>query len=347
MKKTLRSIKHNWDAKRQVGDAASLNYNGRSTYAAIAHMPITKPFSCRILTQMSTRPFDRFWLVAVVLVASCEQAALGNTQTQKTSAQGPQSKPLVLMTYNVLADRIASTERMKSLFEIMEKNQPDILALQEVAPWFLAELLKQPWVKSGYHCPSFGGRQVAPGGLYIISKYPITEAGWKILSSKQQRTAMLVQLDILGEKLSVVTMHMESQLNDGPVRAKQLDQIFSLASTGDHAIVLGDFNFGDNEAEESHIPATYVDLWKTHHPKDPGYTWDIQVSAMAKQGSFPGEPSRRIDRILLRSPAYRSSQIKIIGNKALNKDQTLFPSDHFGLVGTMTRQSVQRQHPRR
>ena len=126
------------DAKRQVGDAASLNYNWYSTYTAIAHMRITKPFSCRVLIQMSTRPFDRFWLVAVVLVACCGQAALGNTQTQKTSAQGPQSKPLVLMTYNVLADRIASTERMKSLFEIMEKTNPISLPCKK---WLHGSLL--------------------------------------------------------------------------------------------------------------------------------------------------------------------------------------------------------------
>ena len=52
--------------------------------------------------------------------------------------------PLVFMTWNVLADRVASAERMKSLFEIIKKDEPDVRARQEVTSWFLRELLEQP-----------------------------------------------------------------------------------------------------------------------------------------------------------------------------------------------------------
>jgi hypothetical protein len=72
------------------------------------------------------------------------------------------------------------------------------------------------------------------------------------------------------------------------------------------------------------------------HPKDPGYTWNIEVSDMARKGSFPGEPSRRLDRILVRSNVWVPEKIRIIGDKpVVPKNKELFPSDHFGLIATL------------
>jgi hypothetical protein len=57
---------------------------------------------------------------------------------------------------------------------------------------------------------------------------------------------------------------------------------------------------------------------------------------MAKSGSFPGEKSRRIDRILLRSAVWKPGSIRILGDApVMPGDRSLFPSDHFGLVGSV------------
>jgi endonuclease/exonuclease/phosphatase family metal-dependent hydrolase len=275
------------------------------------------------------------WFLAIVLMAGCNLAE-PETPTAAAPKLAPPVKPLVFMTYNVLADPIAPEERTKSLLEIIRSIRPDVIALQEVAPWFLDELLEQPWVREEYHAPLFDDKLVAPGGQYILSKYPIERADWIILSGKQQRTAIAVHLEIAGRKVAVATSHMESMLEDGPVRAKQLDEIFALVDDADNAVVLGDFNFGDREAEESHIPPSYRDLWAELHPHDPGYTWNIEVSEMARSGSFPGEPSRRIDRILVSLSGYQPTWIKIVGNEPLVEGGTIFPSDHFGLVGAVS-----------
>lgn len=288
---------------------------------------------------MLHRLAGQLWLLTLVFGVGC---GVAQTDTPSEPIQVPASvvslaaKPVVLMTYNVLADRIAAAERTKSLLEIIRQNQPDIIALQEVAPWFLQELLDQPWIKEAYRAPLFDGEQIAPGGQYILSKFPIQKTDWIILSGSQRRTAVMVYLDIEGKTFAVATSHMESMLEDGPIRAEQLDYIFSVVEKADNAVVLGDFNFGDGEAEESHIPASYVDLWTELHSNKPGYTWNIEVSEMARAGSFPGEPSRRIDRILLRSKSYQPGWIKIVGDKPLVAGGNVFPSDHFGLVGAIS-----------
>ena len=59
---------------------------------------------------------------------------------------------------------------------------------------------------------------------------------------------------------------------------------------------------------------------------------------MARGGSFPGEKSARIDRILLRSPGWKPKEVAIIGDKPIHPGKKdLFPSDHFGVKGTLVR----------
>ena len=59
------------------------------------------------------------------------------------------------MTWSVLADRVASAERMKSLFEIIKKDEPDVIGCQEVTSWFVRESLEQPWGPKGVFRPFF------------------------------------------------------------------------------------------------------------------------------------------------------------------------------------------------
>ena len=76
--------------------------------------------------------------------------------------------------------------------------------------------------------------------------------------------------------------------------------------------------------------------FKLDVPDDPGLTWDIKKSKMAKKESFDGEKSRRIDRILVRSSAWQPKSIRIIGDEpVVPGERDLFPSDHFGLVGVL------------
>jgi endonuclease/exonuclease/phosphatase family metal-dependent hydrolase len=129
---------------------------------------------------------------------------------------------------------------------------------------------------------------------------------------------------------------MESYLEDGPVQAVQLDRMFARLRGAEHALLLGDLNFGDGEPESSHLEAGYEDRWIALHPGLPGYTWDIDRSDLARDSSFRGEPSRRLDRVLLRSSVWRGGAVTILGDRPVHPGKTdLFPSDHFGLLADL------------
>ena len=197
--------------------------------------------------------------------------------------------------------------------------------------------MQEPWVSNGYHATMHDGEAAAVRGLFILSRFPITRTYANLLPGGQGRAILAVALEVDGREMRVATVHMESPLDQGPVRAEQLDMVFELIGGAEEAILLGDLNFGDGEQPETeHLQEDFIDVWRALRPAEPGYTWDMTKSEMAKRGSFPNETSRRIDRILVKSKLWKPKSIHIIGHAAVAADQpAVFASDHFGLVGTL------------
>jgi endonuclease/exonuclease/phosphatase family metal-dependent hydrolase len=246
------------------------------------------------------------------------------------------SKPEVtakLLTYNVLADQVHLEARLPALFEILKKSDADIIAMQEVAPWFLIELGKQEWLKK-YHGTMAEGKLIAPRGLLILSKSPILKVTAELLTTRQHRALLVVETKIKNIKVAVATCHLESPLEASKTRAIQIEEFYKILDKAEHSVFLGDFNFGDGEEPEtSMLIPKYVDSWRHTNPKDVGYTWNIEKSEMAKLGSFPNEKSRRLDRIFIHSKNLTPTKTEIIGNNEIQGNKGVFPSDHFGLLG--------------
>jgi endonuclease/exonuclease/phosphatase family metal-dependent hydrolase len=253
------------------------------------------------------------------------------------SADEPKTaKTASLVTYNVLADPEQADQRVPTLLKTIGDCDADVIALQEVAPWFIRRLAKADWFKK-YHAPKTGGKIICPRGLLILSKQPITSPEFGLLPSKQRRAYLVVDTKIRGVKFKIATCHLDSFLKEGAVRAKQMDIIFKKLSAGDNAVFMGDFNFGDDEQPETkHLDKAYADVWTRTNPDKKGYTWNIEKSEMARKGSFPNEKSRRIDRILIKSKQAKPISANILGDKPLKGKTDIFPSDHFGLRGIVT-----------
>ncbi|TNE50174.1 MAG: hypothetical protein EP343_09595 [Deltaproteobacteria bacterium] len=296
---------------------------------------------------------------------------LGSSNSRRSFAERPtkraskDKKPILqqlkFVTYNVLADRHFQQQRTQGLIRILKASNADVIALQEAAGWFLIPLLQTSWVKKHYHMSRYRGRPVAPGGQFLLSKYPIARTFWDILPGPQRRAALFAELKVNGRSLAVATTHMESPLEDGPIRARQLDRMFQLLKKYDDAVLLGDFNFGDGEQPDTqHLDSSYTDVWTLLMKGKPGYTWDIPGNPLAKVGSFKGERNRRLDRILVRSKRWRATSVRRLGMKAIGQGKwygsplyqtgnkaideahrnglmmKIFPSDHYGLVGTLS-----------
>ncbi len=264
--------------------------------------------------------------------------------TSKPSTKSSNPKQLTFLTYNVLADSRFAKQRIPALMKLLKQSSADIIALQEVTAWFLNRLEKQKWVRS-YHKVGSNKGKLAPGGLYILSRFPVQQHLYKRVPSHQGRGFLMALLKLHKKTLAVGTVHLESPLKAGAIRVLQMKVAFSHLAKADESVLLGDFNFGDGEQPDTKaLPNIYVDPWPMLHPKKDGYTWDIRQSDMAKQGSFPGEKSRRIDRILMRSRHWRPDMTRIIGTQPITPgNKNLFPSDHFGLLARFYRQGKQKE----
>lgn len=245
----------------------------------------------------------------------------------------PSPRELCVVTYNVLADDDLVKERVPKLLEILKGTNADVIVLQEVAPWFADQLMKEPWAQT-YHRPLKDGKPFIAREYLVLSRFPITGFEMAPLPGKQRRTFFSVTVELPGGPARFATCHLESFLQDGPIRAQQLDIYFQKLTGDFDAFFAGDFNFGDGEEPDtSHIDKAYRDAWRDVHPNKPGFTWDIEKSPMAKAGSFPNEPSRRLDKILFRSKRWKPVEAELLGTEPVSaKSNRVFPSDHFGLM---------------
>lgn len=303
------------------------------------------------VTDQPAKP-PRTWLpmalwIAGILLALC---SCGSDRAQKPAkpefkpvTSGPATLP-TFATYNVLADQNRADERLPVLLRILGETSADVIALQEVTPPFAERLLREEWAKI-YNTTLGDPRGGVPGGLAILSRLPVEKQEYRRLSGRQGRGVLTVRLRTAGRSLAVATVHLESPLEAGEVRAQQLGEILPLLAGADEAVLMGDFNFGDGEQPETAgLPASFVDLWTALRPGEPGFTWNIEKSPMARDGSFPGEKSRRLDRILLCSKSWAPERVWIVGDEpAVNGDAGLFPSDHFGLLGRICRKPAPRE----
>lgn len=245
---------------------------------------------------------------------------------------------LRVLTYNVLADPVEPDARVAALSRIMQEANADIIALQEVTPWFTARLLREPWTEP-YHRARQDGRTVIAHEFVILSRFRLLDFHTSPLPGAQRRVLHRITVDLAGTPTAIATCHLESLLDDGPTRATQLEAFFADLAVFEEAIFLGDFNFGDGEQPETvRLREEFVDAWRAVHPREPGFTWDVERSPFARRESFPGEGGRRLDRMLLKSTRWVPATATIVGDEPLaGSAGAMFPSDHFGLLVTLRR----------
>ncbi len=81
------------------------------------------------------------------------------------------------LSFNVFASDLKNARRRaRTVFALVKRTDPTFIAFQEVEDWFLQALKLEPWVQN-YYQSDFGSGH-APGGLYILSKYPLSKVAY-------------------------------------------------------------------------------------------------------------------------------------------------------------------------
>ncbi len=158
--------------------------------------------------------------------------------------------PLSIMTYNLHNGFNTKGDLdMEALARIIEENNPDIVALQEISRgWVISGRLDMlGWLSRRLNMGYVSGPTADPlWGNAILSRYPIVEYSSSDLPPRSLpllRGLLSASIDIgNGERLNVIATHLHHIESDSEVRQLQVPVITDFWDDAPRTVILGDLN---------------------------------------------------------------------------------------------------------
>lgn len=256
----------------------------------------------------------------------------------------PRSRPLALgafsvATYNVWFDPFEHARRCAAVLDILEREEPDVIALEEVTTPFLECLLARPWVRAHYRCSR---ARLAPDQHYdvvMLSRLPVLRFAAHTLPTDMGRRLHTLVLATTQGELAIAGVHLESMRERTPTRLAQIHETIRILAAAPLSVWLGDFNAGPASEEDLAIRCAFRDAWD-ELSQEPGYTRDTSANAMLAK--VKADRRQRIDRVLLRGEGLSALTIRLLGTQPLpGSDGQVFPSDHFGLIARLEQRALE------
>ncbi len=235
---------------------------------------------------------------------------------------------LRVATFNVWFGDHELKRRAEALCDLLDTESPDVIALQEFTPAFGSMLRHQPWTRQ--YQWSTSSEALYDYSNLLLCRLPNATFERTKLWSYQGRHLDLVYLD---SGIAIGTVHLESRRHNAEIRGTQLSDIFSNFGQS-LALLMGDFNFDDGSDEEAFRPDSFRDAWTQLHSPESGPTFDTSSNLMARSQSS-SEKQVRYDRVWAKSSELHVRTIRRIGLDPIPGHNSLWPSDHFGLVADL------------
>ncbi|XP_065326939.1 tyrosyl-DNA phosphodiesterase 2-like [Pelmatolapia mariae] len=258
--------------------------------------------------------------------------------TQKPSEK--EDFKLSLITWNVDGiHREKRPERARGLVKYLKLYKPDVVFLQELIDPY-AQFLKKRLVS--YLMIEGGEKGYFTGMLLKKSRVKFVES--EIVpyrTTQMNRNLLVAQVIVDGQKLCLMTSHLESFKACSKERMNQLHVVkwrFKHAPDDVTVVFGGDTNLRDAEVPKVGLPATVCDVWerlgKQEHCR---YTWDTTVNT---NQNISTTARFRFDRIYLRPaikcgvPRLAPDHMALVGLEKL--DCGRYTSDHWGIYCTFS-----------
>jgi len=260
----------------------------------------------------------RIWLVpalALVLLVLPLASILTWSEPEAIAGDG---FPVRVMTYNLHNGfNVDGDLDMEALARVIENDQPDIIALQEISRgWLISGRLDMlTWLSRRLDMPYVSGPTADPvWGNAILSRYPIVEYSNYDLPPRDLfllRGFTVAIIDLGGgDSLQVIATHFHHVKEDSDIRQLQSPVIVDFWGGASHTVVLGDLNAEPDAPEIVMLQqAGLVDTLAGMEPTSV-YTFNS------------ADPYQRIDYIWI-SPDLKASNALVISSTA---------SDHLPVV---------------
>uniref|UniRef100_A0A3B6QCA7 RanBP2-type domain-containing protein n=1 Tax=Triticum aestivum TaxID=4565 RepID=A0A3B6QCA7_WHEAT len=292
--------------------------------------------------------------------AVCERA--GSNERDKTAAEKVNSethldkKTIKVMTYNVwFREDLELTKRMYALGNLIQHHNPDLICFQEVTPNIYMLLQKSGWWQE-YKC-SLSARMAMQRQYYCMqmSKLPVSSFECIPFSnSVMERELCVADINIGGAtKLVLATSHLESPCAWNQMYSKervtQANASMRILDKFRNVIFCGDMNWDDKGDGPFPLSDGWLDAWAELKPGEDGWTYDTRANGMLAGNR---KLQKRLDRFVCKLPDFEIDTIEMIGKEAIpgishykektvrkvvqNIEYPVLPSDHFGLVLSIT-----------
>ncbi|XP_053705019.1 tyrosyl-DNA phosphodiesterase 2 [Synchiropus splendidus] len=258
------------------------------------------------------------------------------TGESPTTSKDPseESEELSLISWNVDGlDLENLAERARGLCSFLVLYHPDVVFLQELIPGYVDYLKKRA---VSYHIIQGGEDCYFTGIMLKKTRVKLVESEIVNFQTSQMRNLLVAQATYKGQKLCLMTSHLESCKDQAALRMKQLSLVMQRMTNapGDVTVVFGgDTNLRDAEVAKVGLPANVLDVWeKLGKPEHCRYTWDTKINSN-KNARYVSRC--RFDRVYLRPATEESvphlgpSHMTVLGVEPL--DCRRYISDHWGL----------------
>ena len=228
------------------------------------------------------------------------------------------TEELHIISYNVYFDDQTGINRYPEILKLIQKENYNIIALQECTPRFIELLLKDKHLNK--YTMAFGNAIHGYQNI-LLTSLPVSKQGDITLTTKMGRSAPYIILE--NSHTQIINVHLESGLFDEDARKKQINEILDAGKNSDNLIIAGDFNFGDGANEEL-LFSQFYDIGEEGKQK----TYDTEINLLAQSTKFIFESSRRLDRIYVKCDACKSTKLNIIDAEY---------SDHWAISTQITK----------
>jgi len=236
--------------------------------------------------------------------------------------EGFMKEELTILSYNVWFNHSENVlNRMSAIGKIIEQENPDLIALQEMTPYLCTILFSQYWVLDYYVSDPLGVELGKPNdnwkyGNIILSKVNFRDLMLHDFPSNQSRKALCGSVYFNNVLFTLGTFHLESYPSQSGKRRKQLELFQNITNVSEHIVLVGDSNF-QNDKENTVLYPKFKEAW-------------LELYSKGGETYSSSKLHRRYDRVFYTSKTIKINSVYYVGKETIPGGT--YPSDHLGVV---------------
>jgi endonuclease/exonuclease/phosphatase family metal-dependent hydrolase len=238
-----------------------------------------------------------------------------------------------IATLNLRHNNDRWEERFPLVVEALAAAQADVVGLQEV--WLgidqahmIAESLRERGLVYDVCVEAKWGPNPVEG-IALLSRLPIIEKA-RLELPEGNRVAQRITVEIDGKRVNIANTHLHHQPRDESIRLPQMAALLTWMHdyNRDRWLLTGDMNALPESATISAARQKLQSAYRDAHGNEP-----VTFPTPLVTDDYPPVC---IDYIFFDAATLRVGDIQVMADNSHPDDDTLYPSDHYGLAADIT-----------